>query len=137
MSLDLTSLRNILAQLSSSIQITQNHSSADRQLFVTLRFGVIHYFKMSFEICYKHMIRWLKMNKSISETEIITAKEVFRLSAQEKLIDNPVEWFRFQEARNINSHTYDEEKADKVYKIAVEFLPSAKQFLSNVERAND
>jgi nucleotidyltransferase substrate binding protein (TIGR01987 family) len=105
--------------------------------FETMRAGVIQNFEFTFELCRKFMRRWLENNPGLLGSDIITNKVIFRLSAQEKLIDNPVEWFRFQEARNISSHTYDEEKAEKVLKVAIEFLPSAKQFLSNLERAND
>ncbi len=136
MSLDLTSLRNAVRSFDKSLKHLSGLSEDD-DFFETMRAGVIQNFEFTFELCRKFMRRWLENNPGLLGSDIITNKVIFRLSAQEKLIDNPVEWFRFQEARNISSHTYDEEKAEKVLKVAIEFLPSTKQFLSNLERAND
>ena len=37
--------------------------------------------------------------------------------AQSGLITDPNRWFSFIEAKNKSSHTYDEEIAEKVYKV--------------------
>ncbi|MCL4556459.1 MAG: nucleotidyltransferase substrate binding protein, partial [Gammaproteobacteria bacterium] len=64
-------------------------------------------------------------------------KDLFRLAAQHNLIDDPLPWFSFGDARNLTSHTYDEVTAQQVFAAAQDFLPYAENLLERLSYAND
>jgi uncharacterized protein with HEPN domain len=45
-------------------------------------------------------------------------------------------WFSFGDARNLTSHTYNEETAQQVFVTAQDFLPHAQTLLSRLNHAN-
>jgi hypothetical protein len=53
------------------------------------------------------------------------------------LIDNPLSWFSYGDARNLASHTYDEDKTETVYETAIDFLEDAKDILKRLQEHND
>ncbi|MEZ4743658.1 MAG: nucleotidyltransferase substrate binding protein [Bdellovibrionota bacterium] len=55
-------------------------------------------------------------------TNATAPKTIIREMAQASLIDDPNLWFQFLEARNLSSHTYNEELAERVYAEAKNFL---------------
>lgn len=59
--------------------------------------GAIKAFEFSYELSWKMMKRVLAAN-GIDTT---TPKDVFRAAASAKIIDNPEDWFDFQEMRNL------------------------------------
>lgn len=137
MALDLTSLKDAVSLFQEALRYTNGIKDKNSSHFRVLRAGVIQNFEFTFELCWKYMKRWISNNPNIKSLDIVTTKDIFRMSSIYKLIDNPTDWFKFHDARNISSHTYNEGKAERVYNVAVEFLPSAETFLENLERAND
>lgn len=93
------------------------------------RDGTIQRFEFSFEIAWKLL-------KSANETlgqECFNPRDCIRLAYQNDLLENPEKWFEYLEARNLASHTYNEDKAEKVYQKAKEFLPEAQKALALVQ----
>ncbi len=72
-----------------------------------------------FEFCVE--LAWKTARKSMGSATT-APKQVIREMAQNGYIDDVDAWFEFLEGRNLSSHTYDEELAEKVYKIATKFL---------------
>ena len=95
-----------------------------------VRDAVIQRFEYSFELSWKFMKRYLKDFAGIEEHQI---KEIFRESAKIGLIDNPENWFDYYKARNLTSHTYNEETAEETFKYAQQFIHDATQFLANLK----
>ena len=62
-------------------------------------------------------------------------KRLFSLAEKQWLTD-PLPWFSYHKARNETSHTYNEEKAEAVYQVALEFAHSAERLLNRLEQAN-
>ena len=82
--------------------------------------------------------RWIKNNISPEEAEHPrTRKELFRIAARKGLIQDPTAWFEYAEARNMTSHTYDENNALSVFETAKKFLPDAELLLSKLGELND
>jgi nucleotidyltransferase substrate binding protein (TIGR01987 family) len=103
----------------------------------TLRAGVIQQFEVAYEQCWKLLQRWIKENVDPEQAEHPrTRKDLFRLAAQHRLIDDPLPWFSFGDARNLTSHTYDELTAQHVFATAQDFLPHAEQLLIRLHHAN-
>ena len=130
-------MKDSVSSFQEALRYTNSIKDKNSSQFRVLRAGVIQNFEFTFELCWKYMRRWINNNPNIKSLDIVTTKDIFRMSSIYKLIDNPTDWFRFLDARNISSHTHNEGKAELVYNLAVEFLPSAETFLENLERAND
>jgi nucleotidyltransferase substrate binding protein (TIGR01987 family) len=133
--LDLTSLQKAVSALAKSVEIFQHFADknfTEDELNI-IKAGVIQHFEFCYELCWKFMKRWLEMNVSPDVADGVTRRELFRFSAENKLLENVDEWMVFHGARNRTSHTYDETVADEVFAVAMDFLPYAQDLLSRLE----
>ena len=73
-----------------------------------------------FEFCVE--LAWKTAKKQMGSASG-APKTVIREMAQEGLIAEPKIWFSYLEARNLSSHTYQEELAEKVFDVAKESVP--------------
>ena len=139
MPLDLSSLSQAITSLKRALSTSnKNAASADDHLKETLRAGVIQNFEVAYEQSWKMIRRWIKENRMPEDADNPkTRKDIFRLAAQYGLIRDPLPWFRYGDARNITSHTYNKETANTVYNCAEPFLEDADFLLSKLESAND
>lgn len=62
---------------------------------------------------------------------------MFRLAAENRLIDDVERWMRHHHARNIMSHTYDPAVAEQVYAAARGFAEDAERLLAAMKARND
>jgi len=99
--------------------------------------GVIKHFEFTYELSWKFIKRWLDTNVSASLADGVTRRELFRLAAENRLIDDVEQWMRYHEARNLTSHIYQPEIAAKVYSIAHDFARDAARLLAALEARND
>ncbi len=139
MALDLSSLQKGVASLERSIGVAGSEikGEVDTDIEEVIRAGVIQNFEFTYELCWKFIQRWLEVNVGASYVSGITRRELFRLAAEQKLIDDVDNWAEYHEARNETSHTYDQDKAEDVFTVAKKFLQDAKQLLANLEKRND
>lgn len=95
------------------------------------RDGAIQRYEYTFELAWKSMRRVLV---SLGRNNVSSSpKPVIRDAAEEGLIGNVTRWFGFLEARNLSTHIYSQEEAEKVLKTAIEFLPEAKTLLAKIK----
>jgi len=73
--------------------------------------GCIQFFEFSFELAWK-LIKAYAMQEGI---ESFSPKAALKAAYQLKLIDDELNWLKMLEARNLMSHTYDEERSLKIY----------------------
>lgn len=138
MALDLTSLEKAVNSLERGIKVASALSEgADPDQKEIVRAGVIQNFEFTYELCWKFMKRWLEMNGEGPSIDGASKKELFRIASERRLIDNIEAWFRYAEARNLTSHTYDGETANDIYETAKVFLADAKHFLDKLKEKND
>ena len=141
MKLDLSSLHKAIDSLEKTLKVAENKVLAaelDNDVKDAIRAGVIQNFEFTYELCWKFMRRWLKENADVEEAEYPrTRKELFRLAARFGLIKEPLSWFSYSDARNLTSHTYDEDKAESVYETAVGFMEDARYLLDRLQERND
>lgn len=83
-----------------------------------------------FEFCVE--LAW-KTAKRIMGTSTSAPKDVIREMAQSGYIANVELWLQSIDMRNLSSHTYKEDLAEKVYDFAKSFLPEFKQLLFQIE----
>lgn len=133
------SLNKALNALNRSINIVKNkENELEGDLLETVKAGVIQNFEVAYEQCWKFIQRWIKENRTPEDADNPkTRKDLFRLAARIGLIQDPLPWFSYGDARNISSHTYDSEKAEIVYQTALLFLNDANYLLKQLEASND
>lgn len=102
----------------------------------TVKAGVIQTFEVAYEQCWKFMRRWLHENVAPGVTDGVARRELFRLAAQHRLIEDVDVWMLFHEARNLTSHTYDRENAEQSFDAACRFLPLARTLLEQLRGHN-
>jgi nucleotidyltransferase substrate binding protein (TIGR01987 family) len=132
--LDLTKLQKAVKSLESALEALKR-GTPDKEQTKLMQAGLIQNFEFTYELSWKYMQRYLSMNNQIDK--LTTNHLLFREAFENGLISNPVEWFDYHDARNKTSHMYSEEVADTVYNLAVKFLKSAKELLSNLEKINE
>jgi len=103
----------------------------------TVKAGVIQNFEVAYEQCWKFMKRWIERNVSPDIVDGVTRRELFRVSAENRLIDDVSVWMEFHQSRNLTAHTYDAENAGHAFSAALIFIDSAKDFLKRLEARYD
>lgn len=138
MILDLSSLEKSVASLVRAVEYStvQIAVSEDSTQIEVLRAGVIQNFEFTYELCWKFMKRWLEFNVSRSIVDGVPRRELFRIAAENLLIDEVEIWMRFHEARNQTSHIYDPVISEEVFQIAVSFVVEARKLLETLKSKN-
>lgn len=84
-----------------------------------------------FEFCVE--LSW-KSSKKAMGTSAAAPKVIIReMAAQGLIFDVPL-WLDFIEGRNLSSHSYHEEVAEKVYALAQRFLPEGLALLTRLRQ---
>ena len=96
--------------------------------------GVIQNFEFTYELSWKFIKRWLSANIGNTHVEGVTRRELFRLAASSKLIDDVKTWMYYHQARN---QTYDEATAKEAFNVSITFSLEAKKLLTVLEAKND
>ncbi len=140
MKLDLTPLQKACTSLSEAIinacdkSFMNTLNEPQRKLVVA---GVIQNFKLTYELCWKFMKRWLNENVGSTYVDGVTRRELFRLAAKNRLINDVDEWMIYHTARNQTSRSYDEETAQEIFETSKKFTHFAKHLLMALETRND
>jgi nucleotidyltransferase substrate binding protein (TIGR01987 family) len=90
-----------------------------------IRDSAIQRFEFTIELAWKTL-------KSAAEAKnllVNNPRDAIRTAAQLELISDPETWLKALDARNLTSHTYDVNIADKVYPQIKSFLPLAQDLL--------
>jgi nucleotidyltransferase substrate binding protein (TIGR01987 family) len=138
--LDLTSLEKAVASLRDAVTVVRSSESGERfsePVVVTLKAGLIQNFEFTYELSWKMIQRWIRINLSPEDAEPRTKKDLFRIAAGRGLIADPLRWFEYAEARNLTTHTYDRAKAEQVVEAAMRFLADAETLLAELSCRND
>ena len=125
----MTKLASQLEDLQKSAQRLQEALQEQKDDIV--RDAVIKRFEFTFELT------WKTLQTTLQEEgmDFVGVKTVFRNAAKIGLIHTPEVWFTYLEARNLTTHSYDLEVAEKVYTTAREFSASVEELLTNLKRS--
>ncbi len=139
MPLQLDSFRNALMALR-AVQAKSEDAvfmaSLDAITREAIRSGVIQHFEFTFELAWKFMRRRLEADIGRTSVDGIPRRDLFRIAAENGLIDNVEAWFQYHLARNQTSHTYDPPIAASVYARSLAFTPDAGILLTRLEARN-
>ena len=69
--------------------------------------------------------------------EGVSRRQLFRLSAENRLIGDVDKWMEYHDARNETAHTYDEQTAGDVFEAAGNFITDVKELMKALESRND
>ena len=86
----------------------------------------------AFEICYELSWKTMKRILSYRGIEANSPREVFRLAAQEKLINELDSWFDFIEKRNLTTHVYNLKIAEEIFAFLPTFFQELNLFISRI-----
>lgn len=102
-----------------------------------IRDSAIQRFEYTYELSIKLLRRQLEEMADVStEIDHLSYRDLIRMGAEKGLINNPVLWFDFREKRNITSHTYDEARAEEVYKVLPVFAEESLFLLNSIKNRN-
>ncbi len=136
MKLDFTALNKAILSLSESISSTSDvdfMNSLTQAQQRTMKAGVIQHFEFTYELSWKMLRRQLMQEEGKETIDGLNRKDLYRLAAQKRILDDPENWFVFHRARNETSHTYDEKIAKDVYDVSLLFILAAEKLLKNLE----
>ncbi|MGH7195717.1 MAG: HI0074 family nucleotidyltransferase substrate-binding subunit [Candidatus Saccharimonadales bacterium] len=91
------------------------------------RAAVIQAFEFSYELSWKYLKSLVEINSGM----VASPRAAFREAAKLDIVNNPGQWFDFQEARNLTTHTYVEAVAVKVYAVVkTEFVAALDKLIA-------
>ena len=138
--LDFTSLKLAIGALNNAVhsyKVLSKNTSLTINDIETVKSGVIQNFEVAYEQCWKMMKRWIEENVNPDIVNGVTRRQLFRVSAENRLIVDVDVWMDFHTSRNLTSHTYSQDNAEITFQAALLFLPEAQEFLARLEMRND
>ena len=137
---DLSHLEKAIAsleQLHSRVSDEAFMATQDRVIRLGLQAGLIQNFEFTYELCWKAIKRWLENNFNPEAVDGVTRRELFRLAAENRLIEDVEEWMIYTAARNQSSHQYDSALAEETISLMADFVRAAQRLLNNLKARND
>lgn len=95
-----------------------------------LRDGLIQRFEFTYELAWKTIKRYLESEHQEIAADQWSRRDLYRKAAEVGVIDNPSAWFAYMTLRNLTSHTYNRETAEKVAAAIPDFASSCEKLLS-------
>lgn len=140
MKIDLSNLRSVLYSYREALDVTEDvsrESSIDGALYHTLQLGVVHNFKVAYELFWSYLKQSLEV-VSLSHINVnkLSYLDMLREASKNGLIGDFTNWIFYRDARNLVSSTYDQKKSLRVYVIAKDFYFEVDKFYSNLDKMN-
>ena len=101
-----------------------------------IRSGVIQHFEFTYELSWKFIKRRLEADIGRTAVDGVGRRDLFRIAAENGLIEDVEKWFRYHIARNETSYTYDLAVAARVYAQCLTFAADAARLLTVLEARN-
>lgn len=139
MNLELTSLEKAISQLKGSLDMYNSElaeSIPDTKKY--FRSAAIQAFEYTYELVFKMIRRRIAVSLgNPKEIDDMTFNDLIRTAYGKNIVKSDVSvWCEYRKKRGITSHTYDEDKAQKVFESAVSFLDEARYALSRLQELN-
>jgi nucleotidyltransferase substrate binding protein (TIGR01987 family) len=127
--IDVTPLANASRRLSDAL--AEQALEPQRQL---LRAGTIQTLEFTYELAYRFIRRFLQANSpNPNDVEPMSFDSVILLADESQLLFSPVaKWKDFRQTRTDTSHTYNEDKALKVFARIPDFDKEVKYLLERL-----
>ncbi len=135
--LDASSLARALESLRSALEVlgTPAFQAAEQKWQDLLTAGAVQNFEFGYELGWKMLKRQLERElPSADQVDGLNFRDLVRMGHERGLIDEPPQWFRFRELRNVVSHTYDRRKAAQVVEGAADLMTALERLLQSLLR---
>jgi len=134
--LDITPLKKALQAYNNALMYIQNmelkhETETYFYEFEMSRASLIQHFEFCYELSWKFMKRYIEMDGGNSG-EIVSRKDLFRVSKEMRLISDFQAWVKYTRDRNRTSHLYDEDTANEVFQTAKEFVQEFSTFVETI-----
>ena len=137
MLLDLSSLRDALTALTVSLRYLDSDLASDPGLRDQFRAASIQAFEFTYELAFKFMKRQLEQIVPVpAAVDEMSFMQVVRAAAEAGLIADVSSFYEYREARNITSHSYDRQKAQRIVAELPRFARDVAALLSELEGRN-
>lgn len=137
MALDLSSLREALTALETSLRYLRSDLAADPGLADQFRAASIQAFEFTYELAFKFMKRQLEEIVAVpASIDEMTFMQVVRAAAEAGLLSDVSRFREYREARNITSHSYDRTKAERIASELPRFAADVADLLARLETRN-
>ena len=140
MKLDLTPLEDAVAQLEDGLDIYNSDLALDHpRLKRHLRAAVIQAFEFTYELSVRMIKRYLEqISANPAEIDALSFQDLIRRAGQQGLVRSELDaWMRHRANRGTTSHTYNEERAERVFRNIPEFLGEARYLLKELQEKNE
>lgn len=137
MELIIDSLEKAFNSLKKAVALMAEHDAEDRDLFDALRDSVVQRFEYTYELAFKFIKRQLKaISATPREIDEMNFRDVIRKAGVAGLTQDVEAFFKYREARNLTSHTYDEDKAEDIIKVVPDFIKDVGALIEKLKELN-
>lgn len=129
--LDLSSLEKAVGSLDEAVVEYQKNT-----LNRFVRDASIQRFEYTYELCHKMLKRYLEISEpNAEEIDQMSFPALIRTASERGIVLHGWDqWRIYRDARNITSHTYNEDKAVKVCEAIPDFLLEARTLLTELQK---
>lgn len=137
MALIIDSLEKAFTSLKKAVALMESVGQDDTDMADALRDSVVQRFEYTYELACKFIKRQLMdMSATPREYDDMSFRDVMRRAGESGLIPDVQAFFLYREARNLTSHTYDEDKAEKVHGVMPGFIADAGLLIQKLKHLN-
>lgn len=98
------------------------------------RSAAIQAFEYTYDLSWKILKRYLEMTEPTLNFKTLSFFDLIRAGSEKGLLLNElIIWKHYREMRNITSHTYEEDQAEKVFAIIPQFLQEVRYLFIKLE----
>jgi nucleotidyltransferase substrate binding protein (TIGR01987 family) len=140
MRLDLSPLENAVEQLDDGpvlydSDIVLQHPEIRGQM----RAGAIQAFEFTYELSIRMIKRYLEqVSANPAEVDELSFRNLIRRAGQQGLLRSELDaWMGHRANRGTTSHTYNDERAERVFQGIPEFLEEARYLLKQLQEKNE
>ena len=140
MKLDLTPLENAVAQLEDGLVQYESHVVREfPQIRNQMRAGAIQAFEFTYELSVGMIKRHLEqVSANPAEIDELFFRDLIRRAWQQGLLRSELDtWMRHRANRGTTSHTYNDERAERVFRSIPEFLEEVRHLLKELQAKNE
>lgn len=99
-----------------------------------IRDALIQRFEYTYELGWKAMKRFLETEHGEPDADSWSKRDLYRTAAEVGLIERPGNWFEYLKMRNLSSHTYNEETAERVAGVVEAFAADCQDLIDELRR---
>lgn len=126
---ELAKIKQLKNALSSLEDILEHYNRSPN---LDVRDGAIQRFEYTHELVWKTLKERIEQ---LGQNPRNNPRDIFRVAADQELIDDPQIWFHFQDNRNVSSHLYNNNEMESVFSDLPSFIAEVGKVITTLEQA--